>query len=139
MQPEFSPIICGGHGGWFTLVVYIIDLFSVVAILSLFLMNLKALISGDALARPYVTFRLLVSKRITQLLGLFCAFQFSQFLVFALFILSTSDRFSSSFIAVVAYNYRHIVMTFTVIAFGMIQYALIDAVQVYQTMKQNRQ
>lgn len=133
MNPDYPRSLCvhGGlvDGGWFGAAAYAVDLVVAIALLYLFIRNVMALCprGADAARQVQVRFRLLLCKRLTQVLGLFGAFQFCQFLAYALFMLAYPSK-SATLVLMLTYAYQPILFTFGVLAFGMVQYAVLDAV-----------
>jgi hypothetical protein len=125
------------HCGWFEPAAYAVDLIAMVVLLYLIIRNAAVLSPRRIMTakQAQIEFRLLVSKRVTQILGLFCAFQFCQFLAYAMFILAMPDSKNPVLVDVMVYSYRPITFTFGVLALGIVQYAVLDATLRRRAMK----
>ena len=138
MNTDYRTIACV-DGGWFGTVAYTVDLVAVVLLLYLLIRNVVALSSGGGTpaSEAGIGFRLLLSKRVTQILGLFCGFQICNFLAFALFFLATLDSRGNAVVVALTYSYRPIGFTFGVLALGMVQYAVLDAALKRKAMRRD--
>ena len=135
MNTDLQRFGCVIDYGWFFLTAYAVDLITIIALLYLLIRNTTALRSINTGLEDQIVFRLLISKRVTQLLGLFCAFQFFEFVAYSLFILALPDSRSPALPHLMSYSYRPVVFTFGVLTFGLVQYAVLDAVLKFRMMK----